>query len=242
MMPLQFEAGRMLRSFSDGTPSYPRMTYSNAQQKFSVIPRALLQSFLRDAVRRCKSYEIRGKVVKDWQAGLPFMASQPSVVAEHDLFQVMDGDDVEEWLAVVRETQGTKAVAADRYCLETWRSSNKAEFMKLERYGRSTCGRELLTALTAICGNPTWCSPVADEAPLTLTNGRLLILCILGALNALSEKATEDTLSRSHEEHTTLSNDDELVRTLPACNVRRGSSEHLRVRIQDHVCAGAREV
>ena len=42
-MPLQFEAGRMLRSFSDGTPSYPRMLYSNAQQKFRVIPRALLE-------------------------------------------------------------------------------------------------------------------------------------------------------------------------------------------------------
>ena len=242
LMPLQFEAGCMLRSFSDGTPSYPRMLYSNAQQKFRVIPRALSQSFLRDAVRRCKSYEIRGKEVKDWQAGLPFMASQHCVVEEQDLFKLMDKDDVDDWLEVVRETQGTKAVAADRRCLETWRSTNKAEFVRLEHNGRSSCGRDLLTALSAICGNPMFCSPVADEPSLMLTKGRLLLLCILGAINALSEKATDDTLPRSHEEHTNLSNDDQSVRNLPACNVRRGSSEHLRGRIQERVCAGAGHV
>ena len=112
LMPLQLEAGRMLRVLCQGSPSYPGMQYSNAMGALKVIPRGTIQFFLRRAARQASMYEIGGEELKEWQEGIPFMPPQ-SLFGPRKEFLLMVPGDVEAWLNAVQVRYGPDAALTD---------------------------------------------------------------------------------------------------------------------------------
>ena len=213
LMPLQLEAGRMLRDVSRGTPACPGMQYSSALGVLKVTPRGTIQCFLRRAARQSSLYEIGGEELKDWQEGIPFMPPQ-SVIASKKVFTKMVPDDVNPWLEVVRFRFGLPAAETDLKTMSSWLVTNHTEMTRLARRGKTETGMDLFRSLIQICGaSPTWCRPSATEvSTFKVTQGRILLLAVLGALDALSGDATDDRqLPAAANLSTTLSREDQRV-------------------------------
>ena len=211
LMPLQLQAGRMLRAASRGTPACPGMQYSNVNGALKVTPRGTIQCFLRRAARQSSLYEIGGEELKDWQEGMPFMPAQ-SVIQYRKMFTKMVPGDVEAWLDVVRYRFGRDAAETDLKTVSSWLVTNCTELTKLARRGKSETGMDLFRSLIQVCGaSPTWCRPT-EVSTFKVTKGRTLLLAVLGALDALSADAMDDRqLPAAANLSTTLSKEDQRV-------------------------------
>ena len=184
-----------------------------------MTPRGTIQCFLRRAARQSSLYEIGGEELKDWQEGMPFMPAQ-SVIAYRKVFTKMVPPDVEAWLEVVRFRFGLAAAETDLKMVSAWLVTNCNEMTYLARHGKSERGKDLFKSLIQVCGaSPTWCRPIVTEesrlqadSSIKVTKGRILLLAVLGALDALSGDATDDRqLPAAANLSTTLSKEDQRV-------------------------------
>ena len=214
LMPLQFEAGRMLRARSGGLACYPHLMPSKVQGQFQRRPRAQVLQHLRGAARRSQTFLIGGAELHDWQDGFPFLSPTGMTVLVKEPMQLMGEADKKRW--VQEAISKSKAAMddngeADGQTLESWSTSNRKLLVSLARQGKSYTGAQLFRALKELCGSELlWCSPDADALThiATMKPGRRLLLTVLGALNLLSPNATDDRHTPSADLYTSLTYED----------------------------------
>ena len=210
LMPLQFEAGRMLRARSEGLACYPHLMPSKFQRR----PRVQVLQHLRGAARRSQTFLIGGAHLHDWQDGFPFLSPIGITVLVKETMLLMSEEDKKRW--VKEAISKSKAAVhdngeADGQTLESWLTSNRKLLVSLARHGRSYTGAQLFRTLKELCGSELlWCSPDADvltHLP-TMKPGRRFLLTVLGALNLLSPNATDDRHTPSADLYTSLTYED----------------------------------
>ena len=252
LMPLQFEAGRMLRSRSEGMACYPQLRRATEGHHFQRIPRSKLLAHLRRAARRCKVHLLAGDDLHDWQDGFPFLSPTGMDLIVQNRLQVMVEEEEKRWVkeAMSRSKQSElDGGQADRATLRSWLESNRKTFVKMARSGGSENGAQLFRDLKGFCGSPLlWCSPEPTKLKslAMLTPGRILLLTILGALNALSADATDDSMTMYGHLHTSLTEEDERVlirfESLIAREMDKRTFNSEDVRVGHFACVSTRDV